>query len=139
MPYEIIDQVKIGGLQNFDKYDKLNPADVNVRDSEVNSFLARFKRYKYRFVIDNLLFSSALTNDTNVIFVSCNELNEAKDSLINGKLFKTLRVINIAKIKHWEKLKENLSGQTLSLQILKIRVLPHISRLHLPQQTYMTF
>ena len=70
MPYEIIDQVKIGGLQNFDKYDKLNPADVNVRDSEVNSFLARFKRYKYRCVIDNLLFSSALTNDTNVIFVS---------------------------------------------------------------------
>ena len=139
MPYEIIDQVKIGGLQNFDKYDKLNPADVNVRDSEVNSFLARFKRYKYRFAIDNLLFSSALTNDTNVIFVSCNGLNEAKDSLINGKLFKTLHVINIAKIKHWEKLKENLSGQTLSLQILKIRVLPHISRLHLPQQTYMTF
>ena len=25
MPYEIIDQVKIGRLQNFDKYDKLNP------------------------------------------------------------------------------------------------------------------
>ena len=139
MPYEIIDQVKIGGLQNFDKYDKLNPADVNVRDSEVNSFLARFKRYKYRFTIDNSLFSPALTNNTNVIFVSCNGLNEAKDSLINGKLFKTLHFINIAKIKHWEKLKENLSGQTLSLQILKIRVLPHISRLHLPQQTYMTF
>ena len=105
MPYEIIDQVKIGGLQNFDKYDKLNPADVNVRDSEVNSFLARFKRYKYRFAIDNLLFSSALTNDTNVIFVSCNGLNEAKDSLINGKLFKTLGVINDAEIEHWDKIK----------------------------------
>ena len=43
MPYEIIDLVKIGGLQNFDKYDKLNPMDINIRDSKVNSFLARFK------------------------------------------------------------------------------------------------
>ena len=139
MPYEIIDQVKIGGLQNVDKYDKLNPVDINIRDSEVNSFLARFKRYKYQFLIDNLLFSSALTNNRNVIFVSCNGLNEAKDSLINGKLFKTLGVINIAEIEHWDKIKGNLSGQTLSLQILKIRLLPHISRLHLPQQTCMTF
>ena len=43
MAYEIIDQVKIGGLQNFDRYDKLNPVDISVRDSKVNSFLARFK------------------------------------------------------------------------------------------------
>ena len=124
IPYEIIDQVKLGGLQNFEKYDKLNPVDVNIRDSEVNSFLARFKRYKYRFVIDNLLFSSALADGTNIILVSCNGLNEAKDSLINGKLFKTLGVINIAEIEHWDKLKENLNGQTLSLQILKIQLLP---------------
>ena len=84
MSYEIIDQVKIGELQNFDRYDKLNPAEVSVRDSDVNTFSSRFRRYKYRFIIDNLLFSSALTNDTNIIFVSCNGLNEAKNSLING-------------------------------------------------------
>ena len=105
MPYEITEQGKIGGLQNFDKYNELNPLDINTKDSEVNSFLARFKRYKYRFVIDNLLFSSALTNDANVIFVSCNGHNEAKDSLINGKLFKTLGVINDAEIEHWDKIK----------------------------------
>ena len=105
MAYEIIDQVKIGGLQNFDRYDKLNPVDISIRDSKVNSFLARFKWCKYRFVIDNLLFSSALTNDTNIIFISCNGLNEAKESLINGKLFKTLGVINLAKIEYWDKVK----------------------------------
>ena len=75
MPFKIIDQVKLGGLQNFDTYDKLNPVEISIRDSEVNGFLTRFKQYKYRFVMDNLLFSSALTNDTNVIFVSCNGLN----------------------------------------------------------------
>ena len=44
IPYEIIDQVKIDGLRNFDAYDKLNPVDINIRDSKVNSFLARFGR-----------------------------------------------------------------------------------------------
>ena len=60
---------------------------------------------KYRLFIDSWLFSSALTNNTNVIFVSCNGLNKAKESLINGKLFKTLGVINLAKIEHWDKVK----------------------------------
>ena len=103
MHFKIIDQVKLGGLQNFDTYDKLNP--VEIRDSKVNGFLAKFKGYKYPFVIDNLLFSSALTNDTNATFVSCNRLNEAKKSLINGKLFKTHGVINLGEIEHWDKVK----------------------------------
>ena len=102
MSYKIIDQIKIGGLQNFHRYDKLNPVDISIKDSEVNTFLSRYRRYKYQFVIDNLLFSSALTNNLNVIFVSCNGLDEAKESLINGKLFKTLDVVNIAEIKHWD-------------------------------------
>ena len=101
MSYKIIDQIKIGGLQNFDRYDKLNPVDISIKDSKVNTFLSRYRRYKYQFVIDNLLFSSALTNSLNVIFISCNGLNEAKESLINGKLFKTLNVVNIAEIKRW--------------------------------------
>ena len=32
IPYEIIYHVKIGGLQNFDRYDKLNPVEISVRD-----------------------------------------------------------------------------------------------------------
>ena len=105
MPHEIIDKVKIGVLQNFDTCYKLNPVDIAIRDSKANSFLARCRRYKYRFVMDNLLFSSALTNNTNAIFVSCNGLNEAKESLINGKLLKTFGVINLAEIEHWDKVK----------------------------------
>ena len=105
MPYEINDHEKIGGLQNFDRYDKLNPVEISVRDSGVITYLSRYQRYKCRFIIDNLLFSSALTNDTNVIFVSCNGLNEAKESLINGKLFKILGVINLTEIEFWNKIK----------------------------------
>ena len=35
----------------------------------------------------------------------CNGLNDAKESLINGKLCKTLGVVNTAEIKDWNKLK----------------------------------
>ena len=35
IPYEITDQIKIGGLRNFDRYDKLNPVEISVRNSRV--------------------------------------------------------------------------------------------------------
>ena len=43
--------------------------------------------------------------DTNLIFLICNGLNNARDSLINGKLYKSIGIININKIKDWTKLK----------------------------------
>ena len=52
-----------------------------------------------------MLFSSSLTNDTNIIFVSCNGLNEAKNALINCKLFKSIGVINLNEIEQWKKVK----------------------------------
>ena len=56
MSYVIVDEVKIGGLNSFDKYDKLNPVEVSIRDSDVNTFLSKYsKNYKYRFIINNLL------------------------------------------------------------------------------------
>ena len=48
---------------------------------------------------------SSVAQDTNVIFLICNWLNDARDSLINGKLYKTIGVINISEIKDWTKLK----------------------------------
>ena len=47
-----------------------------------------------------------VVQDTNVIFLICNGLNDARDSLINRKLYKSLAVININEIKDWTKLKE---------------------------------
>ena len=64
-----------------------------------------YQRYKYRFIVDNLLISSSVVQDTNVIFLICNGLNDVRDSLINRKLYKSLGVININEIKDWTKLK----------------------------------
>ena len=105
MSYTIINEVKIGGVQSFDRFDKLNPVEVRITISEVSTFLSRFTRNKYRFIVNNLLFSSSLKKDTNVIFVCCNGLNEAKESLINKKIEKTLGIVNISQIDTWEKVK----------------------------------
>ena len=39
------------------------------------------------------------------MFVSCNGLNDARDTLVNGKKIKALGVVNINQIELWEKLK----------------------------------
>ena len=105
MPCTMIDEVKIGGIQSFHRFDKLNPVEVRITISEVSTFLSRFTRNKYRFIVNNLLFSSSLKKDANVIFVCCNGLNEAKESLINRKIEKTLGIVNISQIDTWEKVK----------------------------------
>ena len=106
MSFALVDEVKIGGLQNYNVSNKLNPVYISIRDSELNAFLSRYhRRYKYRFIINNLLFSSSVTQDTNIIFTSCNGLNDTKETLLSRKIFKTLGVININQIEEWQKLK----------------------------------
>lgn len=62
MSHVLADEVKKGGLQNYNIYNKLNPVDISIRDSNLNAFLSRYnRRYKYRFIISNLLFSSSVT------------------------------------------------------------------------------
>ena len=53
----------------------------------------------------SLLISSSVVQDTNVIFLICNGLNDSRDSLINRELYKSLGVININEIKDWTKIK----------------------------------
>ena len=40
-----------------------------------------------------------------MILLICNGLNDARDSIINGKLYKSLGVININEIRDWTKIK----------------------------------
>ena len=40
-----------------------------------------------------------------MIFLICNGLNDARDPLTNGKLYKSISVININEINDWTKLK----------------------------------
>ena len=82
---QIEDEFKIEGLQNLVQYSKFNPISVRIIDPDLQTTLLFYsKKYKYRFIANSLLFSSAIKEDTNAIFITTNGLNDAKDILING-------------------------------------------------------
>ena len=105
--YQLVDEFRSVGLQNQNLDEKLNLIEINICDSEIQGKLSRYgtQRYKYCIIVDSLLISSLVVQDTNVIFLICNGLNDERDFLINGKLYKTVGVINISKTKDWAKLK----------------------------------
>ena len=83
MSYHIVNEIRIVGLQNYNIYEKMNPTEINIGDSEIQGKLSRYgtQRYKYCFIIDSLLISLSVVQDTNVIFLICNGLNDTRDSL----------------------------------------------------------
>ena len=85
---KVIDEIKINGFQNFEQYLQINPIEIQINDTDIqNKLLFYENKYKYRFIANSLLFSSSIQKDTNVIFITTNGLDNAKDILINGKLF----------------------------------------------------
>ena len=82
MLHEIVDTVHILGSKNFDDYVRLNPVEI-IDSNKITKTLSSYKKYKFRFIIENLLFSTNLQNNTDVIFITCDGLTEAKAALIN--------------------------------------------------------
>ena len=98
---QIKDEFIIEALQKFDQYNKINPISVQIIDPDIqNKLLFYSKKYKYRFIANSLLFSSSIKEDTKVIFITTNGLNDAKDILINGKIFQRIDVIYISEIEN---------------------------------------
>ena len=67
--------------------------------------LFKYKKYKYGLIIKTLLFSSSIKNDTQVIFLLCDGLKDAKEAFVNWKLYKTLGVVYLNEIKNWDLIK----------------------------------
>ena len=85
---KIVDEIKIEGFQNFEQYMKINPINIRIIDPEIQTKLMFYsKKYKYRFIANSLLFSSSIKEDTKIIFITTNGLTDAKDILINRKIF----------------------------------------------------
>ena len=78
MSHIIVDTVHILGLQNFDDYGRLNSVEKTINSYKIIETLSGYKKYKFRFVIKSLLFSTNLQHNTNVIFITCNDLTEQK-------------------------------------------------------------
>ena len=102
MSQEIIETIHVLGLQNFVNYKRMNPIEVSLDSNDIIERLAKYKKFKYRSLIENLLFSSNLID---MIFVTCYGLSDAKEPLINSKIYTTLGVVYISEIKNWSLVK----------------------------------
>ena len=91
MAGEIVDTVNILGMQNTD-YSFLNPIYIWINSDIVIQKLTKYKNYRYRFVLQSILFSSNIENETDVILVVSNRLNNVKKVLINKNLESTLGI-----------------------------------------------
>ena len=117
MQDEIVDSIHILRLQDFDNYSRINPIEITINSNNVVETLSHYKKYKFRFIIESLLFSTRVQNNTKVIFITCDGLTEAKSALINLKLYKTLGIVYLSEIKNWD-LIENSSIQELLILLL---------------------
>ena len=89
----VIDEIIVSGLQNFEQYDKLNPIDIKIDDSQITSSLSKYRNY--HLMITSLLLSASFHQTANVIFITYNGLNDTRKALINGKIYNILGVINL--------------------------------------------
>ena len=101
MSQEIIKTSHVLSLQNFINYKQMNPIEVSLDSNDITERLSKYKKFKYRFMIENLSFSSNLENDTDVFFVTCDGLSAAQEALINSKIYKSLGVVYLLEIKYW--------------------------------------
>ena len=85
---EMIDIVRVLGLQ-VESENYLNPINISMNSNEL---LKKLEKYK-KISIDLYWKISylALTNETNVIFLCCDCLSNAKEALINYELKKSFR------------------------------------------------
>ena len=82
--FEIIVTIIIRGLQQFDKYNKSNATEIKIDGNKIIVDLANYRKFNYRFLIDNFILSSAISNDSSAIFITANGLNETKNALMIG-------------------------------------------------------
>ena len=105
-------EITIEALQVFDKYQKLNPIEIQITDGDIFKELTLYKnlKVKYKFVPNSILFSSSVQQETEVIFLAVNGLNEARDVLLNGKKIKVIGCIFTNEIEGWDVIKKITSN-----------------------------
>ena len=102
---KIVKTFFVQGIQKFDQFKKLNPLNIEIIDSEIRNEISLYARsnyrYTFRFIVNSLLFSSGLTEDTKAIFIVTNSLLEAPTHFINDTNYNGLGAIYTSEIENW--------------------------------------
>ena len=59
-----IDFASIRGQQNFDVEAKINLIEIKIGNDKIQKMFKQYKKYPVKFMLEGLLFSSAIKNDT---------------------------------------------------------------------------
>ena len=110
---ETIETIIIRAQQNFDIVGDLNPVHVELEDNRILNILKRFKNVLYRVAPLGLLFPATITNDTRQVFITEKELNRMKKSILNGKMYDLIAIIDLDKIPNWTEIK----GQSIWVNV----------------------
>ena len=101
----VVEEILISGLQEFKQYHKLNPIDIKTDDNQILSSLSHYG--KYRLNITSLLISVSFSQTNNLIFITCNGLNDAKKALKKGKIHNILGAINLTEKTKFDLIKKS--------------------------------
>ena len=127
MNLEIIDTICILGIQDNDA-NFLNPITISVSSDTVIIRLTNYEKYRYRFLLESLLFSSNIENDTDVILISCEGLSDANQALTKSKLTSLLGACYLNELKDSELVKGQLKrSQAIFTGSEKIRSSSHFA------------
>ena len=117
MKNEIVDEIPFLGIQNSE-FNVLNPIYISINSNDIISRLQLYRNNRFRFVLNSLLISSNIVNDTDVIIITSNGLSETKQALIiknnTPTLESTLGVCFLNEIPEWKIVK----GASKRIQIV---------------------
>ena len=98
-----IDFISIRGQQNFQDDAVINPIEIKIENDKIQNMFEKYKNNSVKFSFEGLLFLRTIKNETEKILVTLGGLMDAKHSLINGKLYQTIGIINLNEVKNWTK------------------------------------
>ena len=130
---EITDIVRVLILQ-VESETYLNPINISMNSNELLKKLQKYKKNKYRFVMENFLFSSNFTNERDVIFLCCDGLSNTKEALINPELKRVLGVTYLSKFPNWSLTKGQTKKSKQFLLTQSFKLNHHILHLLLQQE-----
>ena len=78
MTPESVDAIIIRAQQDFDIYGRLNPVQIQIRDDTILNQLKKHKNVVYKITLLGLPFPVSIKNDTNLIFITANNLYSVK-------------------------------------------------------------
>ena len=95
---EPVGTIIIRTQQDFDIDGGLNPVQIQIRGDTI---LNQFKKYKnvYKITPLGMLFPASIKRDTNLIFITANNLSGVKKAILNYKTYDILAEIDVSRIK----------------------------------------